>query len=382
VHVGGRSLTRFDALTGQTAPYPARMEKGRLVFSVELPPSGSLLLTASNTGRPLAPEPAAAPAGRAVEPAEPLAVKRAAANVLRLDYCDLKLGDAVEEDLWFSQAADKAFQKHGFRGNPWGGTQFKSEWIDKDRFPPESGFEASFHFDVEGGVSAQGVEAVIERPRFWQVSVNGSTVKPRAGAWWLDTSFGVYDIAAYVRPGRNTIALKAQPMSVHAEIQPVYIRGDFGVAAQEEGFRIVPPRELSLGAWKDQQLPFYSDSLIYRRSFELKRTSAAYKVRLGEWAGTVAEVKVNGVPAGIIGWKPYELDVTKLVRAGKNDIEVSVYGSLKNLLGPHLMKYKPGLVGSWLWRTAPQHTPPGSQYDLLGYGLFSEFQLVESGGRN
>ncbi len=212
------------------------------------------------------------------------------------------------------------------------------------------------------------------------MSINGAPVTARPGEWWLDTSFGVYDIGAHVRPGANVIAIKAQPMSVHAEIQPVYILGEFGVAAQDKGFRIVPPRDLSGGAWNDQQLPFYSDAVAYRRSFQTGG-GENYKVRLGRWAGTVAEVKVNGKSAGVIGWKPYEIDVTKLVRNGRNEIEVLVYGSLKNLLGPHLTKYRPGLVGSWLWRTAPDHTPPGAQYDLLGYGLFDDFRVFEAGTR-
>lgn len=93
--------------------------------------------------------------------------------------------------------------------------------------------------------------------------------------------------------------------------------------------------------------------------------------------GTVAEVKVNGQSAGIIGWAPYQLDVTRFIKNGENEIEVLVFGSLKNVLGPHHGKFKPGLIGSWLWRTAPEHTPPGSQYNLIGYGLFEEFRLIE-----
>jgi hypothetical protein len=376
VSVDGRSITRFDALSGDIAPYPAKRENGRLMFSVELPPSGSLLVAAVNSGTPAPTTPVGGGEQR-IDSTGPATVRRVAQNVLRLDYCDLKLGGALQEDLPVHAAMDMAFQHYGFRGNPWSGTQFKSEFLDRDHFPADSGFEATFHFEIEATAAAKVIEAIVERPMFWHVSVNGTAVSPRTDAWWLDTSFGVYSIGSHTRPGANSITLKAQPMSVHAEIQPVYILGDFGVAPQDRGFRIVPARELTMGGWKGQDLPFYSDAVGYRRTFRIEPGAGSYKVRLGKWLGTVAEVQVNGTSAGIIGWAPYELDVTKLLRGGRNEVEVLVYGSLKNLLGPHHAKFTPGLIGAWLWRTAPGHTPPGGQYDLIGYGLFEDFQLIQ-----
>jgi hypothetical protein len=378
VHLAGRGLTQFDPFTGECSPYPARIEKSRLVFSVDLPPAGSLLLVVSNRGATYSPNKAVSKQ-QPVEAAGPLTVQRISANVLRIDYCDLKLGDTIQEDLPVHQAMEKAFQHFGFQRNPWWGTQFKTEFLDQDHFPPESGFEAAFHFNLEGSVQTKGMQAVVERPRLWHVLVNGVEIPSLPDAWWLDTSFGLYDIGSLVHPGTNTITLKAQPMSVHAEIQPVYLLGDFGVVSTAKGFQIVPARDLSLGMWKDQALPFYSDSVAYRQAFQLDRRQGSFKVRLGKWLGTVAEIKANGQSAGIIGWAPYELDVSKFLKKGHNEIEVLVQGSLKNLLGPHHGKFNPGLIGSWLWRTAPEHTPPGSQYNLIGYGLFEDFQLVETG---
>ncbi len=172
----------------------------------------------------------------------------------------------------------------------------------------------------------------------------------------------------------------AQPAAIESTRElPIYVLGEFGVAAQPKGFRIVAARELATGAWNGQGLPFYSDAVAYRRVYEIGPGARTYKIRLGKWLGTLAEVRVNGEPAGIVGWPPYELDVTRYLRSGPNAIEVLVYGSLKNLLGPHLYRYKPGLVGSWLWRDAPEHTPPGGTYDLIGYGLFEDFQLLAIG---
>jgi hypothetical protein len=377
VRVDGRSLTSLDAVTGAIEPYSARRENGRLAFTVELPPAGSLLVVASNSGVAV-PAVVAPPEWRPIASAAPLAVRRTAPNVLQIDFCDLKLAGKTEEDINFYEAAKQAFLEYGLNGDPWNhAVQYKTSILDQNHFPPDSGFEAVFHFDVANEVDSSALEAVIERPELWQVSVNGNLVRPRPGAWWLDTAFGVYEIGAYVKPGANAITLVAKPMSVHSEIEPIYILGDFGVAAREKGFEIVPARDLATGPWKEQMLPFYSDVVSYSRAYQLRR-GERYKVQLGKWLGTVAEVRVNGKPAGVIGWKPYELDVTASVQDGRNEIEVRVCGSLKNLLGPHHGKTTPGMMTPFDWRHYPPHTPPGKDYDFYGYGLFEDFQVSES----
>ena len=71
------------------------------------------------------------------------------------------------------------------------------------------------------------IKAVVERPNLWTVQVNGIEVKPEKGKWWLDRSFGVFNIGKIVKPGENTITLKTSPMKINAEIEPVYIARGF-----------------------------------------------------------------------------------------------------------------------------------------------------------
>ena len=75
----------------------------------------------------------------------------------------------------------------------------------------------------------------------WTVIVNGTEVKPEDGKWWLDRSLGVFNIGSLVKTGDNTITLKASPMKIHAEIEPVYILGDFSVKPADKGFTIEAP---------------------------------------------------------------------------------------------------------------------------------------------
>jgi hypothetical protein len=90
----------------------------------------------------------------------------------------------------------------------------------------------------------------------------------------------------------------------------------------------------------------------------------------------VARVDVNGRRAGYIVAPPWELEVTRSIKRGLNTIEVVVFGTLKNPLGPH--HGKPGLGSAWpgMFQNGPQDgPPPGADYATVGYGLFAPFEL-------
>jgi hypothetical protein len=122
-------------------------------------------------------------------------------------------------------------------------------------------------------------------------------------------------------------------------------------------------------------MPFYSWGISYSKEFNVENTEGNWEVALGKWNGTVAEVKVNGQSATAIAFPPYHSDVTGLIKQGANKIEVTVIGSLKNLLGPHHNNPKPGFVSPWIWRDVKSY-PSGKDYQMLDYGLFDDFSLL------
>ncbi len=362
------SVVRLDPLTGRTEQFAGRR--------VELPPAGSLLLYAGSAKTP-APPPRPSGVGVPTAPIGAIEVRRLDPNVLTLDYCDLKIGGQVESGLYYYQAAERVFRHYGLGANPWNhAVQYKTSTLDKNHFPPDSGFELTYRFTVDGLQDRSALRAVIERPSLWKVAVNGKPVAPRPGEWAFDRAFGDYDIGAAVTEGENTLSLSARPMSVHHEVEPVYITGEFGLKAQARGFKLAPAAALALGSWKKQALPFYPGEVAYARSFKLPARTARYRVRLGRWSGTVAEVRVNGKSAGVIGWQPYECEITDLVKAGVNRVEVIVTGSLKNRQGPHHGTPNPGLAGFTSFRAAPAAMPSGDSYQTLDYGLMEDFQVI------
>lgn len=375
--VKASAVTRLDPTTGAISAYPARARGGGAEVEFTLAPGGSLLLLAGSGQDAMAS--AAAPAEeKPVAPSAPLTVRRMEPNALTIDYCDLELGGKLEKDLYFFVAADKVFRHFGFDGNPWStAIQYQTAIVDRDHFAPDSGFQATYHFDVADPSAVRaGLKAVVERPSLWKVAINGHPVGARPNEWWLDRSFGVYDIGAHVVAGDNAIQVTASPMSVHAEIEPIYITGDFNVEAQARGWRLTRASKPEAGSWKQMGMPFYSWRVAYSGEYQFRNVPSSAKVRLGQWHGTVAEVLVNGASAGIIGWQPYELEINRLLRPGRNRVEVVVYGSLKNLLGPHHPPINRGLTGPNSFSRAPKQTPPGADYDLEAYGLMKPFDVV------
>jgi len=136
-----------------------------------------------------------------------------------------------------------------------------------------------------------------------------------------------------------------------------------------------PVKAYTEGSWKSQGLPFYSWGISYSKEFNIENADGKWDIALGHWNGTMAEVNVNGQPATEIAFPPYHSDITGLIKPGLNKVEVTVIGSLKNLLGPHHNNSKPGFVSPWIWRNVKSY-PSGKDYQTLDYGLFDDFVLL------
>jgi hypothetical protein len=374
----GKDALEMNTLTGEILGYPYRQTGKDLTLSYSIPPAGSLLLFISDNKLPDYTIPPRADKYISVQSSSPLKITRNEDNVLMIDFCDIEVGNENTKDLNTYYAADKVYKYYGFKnGNPWNtSVQFKRNIVDRDTFGPATGFYAKYHFSLKGKFDLSKIKAVVERPDLWRVAVNGIQVKPENGKWWLDRSFGVFNIGLAVRSGDNTITLKASPMKVNAEIEPVYILGDFAVKPAQKGWNIeAPAASYTLGSWKTQGLPFYSWGISYSKEFNIEKADGKWEVAFGKWNGTIAEVKVNGQSAGVIAFPPYKSDITGLIKPGSNKIEINVIGSLKNLLGPHHNDPKPGFVSPWTWRNVKTY-PAGKDYQMIDYGLFDDFALL------
>jgi len=376
IQTQGKYIYRMDLMTGEIFRYPSASKGAFTTFTYQLFPAGSQLFFISNQKDEHVPQQLedTKVAGRPVS--APTQVKFLSSNVLTLDFCDVHIGDTLIRDQQVFHASDTIYKHFGFAdGNPWNtSVQFKDHTIRRDTFSTKEGFQVDYYFTIKAGVDQQTLQAVVERPWLWDISLNGQKINPIPGKWYLDKDFAVFDAKKAI-VGTNKLTLVAKRMRVHAEVEPVYILGNFDLLSADKGWTIIPASALKLGSWKTMGKPMYGQQVSYRKQITVTK-GKKYRLKLGDWKGTAAIVKVNGQVIKDISYPPYQCLLDSHLQTGKNTIEVIIVGSLKNTLGPHHNKPKPGMVSPWHWRGVKQY-PAGNAYDLYDYGLMDDYQVEE-----
>jgi hypothetical protein len=376
IQMQGKSVYELNAQNGEIRPFVFTRKKGKVHIQVQLNPSGSKLLFISNekgkSAKPVITVYDQLPAtGKTT-------VARIDPNVLNLDYVELTLGKFKNEPMYYYTAANEIWKSHGYPDNPWvSSSQFKTELIDANHFPEGSGFKVVYPFFTEEEFNPSELKLVVERPWLYTVKINGKEVSPNNSETWLDPDFHVFSIGEHVKPGRNDIELIVSPFSVLCELQPVYLLGNFAVFSSEKGWILTRKKNMEVGYWKEQGMPFYGQAVAYSRELNAK-LDGIYAVKLPAWKGTVAEILVNDEHAGIIQ-TPYD-DLTFYLPYGKHKITVKVAGSLKNTFGPHHNVTRRGIVTPWSFKYAPVEQPSGTEYDLLHYGLLQDMEFYHVRG--
>ena len=132
--------------------------------------------------------------------------------------------------------------------------------------------------------------------------------------------------------------------------------------------------------WATQGRPFYADKVDYNFAIPLSKLPQEnpVKFKLSSWRGSVAAILVDGKQIGAIGWKGDSVDLSEAIRAAASQnkdalsLTIRVYGTPKNLFGPHHAGKLRGSAWPGSFHTAPQKQPAGSAYDVIEYGLFAE----------
>ncbi len=384
VTMEGKYVTKLDLVTGKAYSYPVKAGEGKVSFQIDLEPVGSALFTISNNQSGEAEESLVSGTETVLKRAGEVAVKRESDNIMMVNYLDLKTAKADKKGLYFMNALIGLFNENGVEmGNPWQHKiQYKKNYLALDSlFTAASWFEASYHFQINPNLRAdvmKSIRAVVERPELWSVSINGKEISKTEGSYWIDKSFPQFAVGEYLKPGLNTLTLKAPRMHVLAEVMPVYFLGDFLVKPAKQGFEIANGDISTVGSWRESGLPFYSQKVAYTQVYSVaKKAGTAFKVKLNRWSGSVSEVLVNGQSAGLIAWQPNVLDVTSFLKEGTNDITIKVTGSLKNTFGFFYKKSEGSVFGPGSWNYAPEKAPDASGYFLMDYGMMEPFDLVQ-----
>ncbi len=376
-YIAGKSTTELNTQTGVISNYASEKSGNGIIVQYDLQEAGSLLLLISDKATAAKTTANQTTSSNTSVVKADLSIKRLKPNVLTLDFCDLKTKDTLIKSQYFFLAADYLYKHNGFNdGDPWNtSVQYKDETIRRDTFKAGTGFEVSYHFTI-GAKSANDLQlkAVVERSHLWDLYINGSKLSPNKNEWWLDKDFSVFSINNHVHEGENILKLAAPRMSVYAEIQPVYITGNFNLAPDTAAWHIVSAAPVQLGSWKQQGLPLYGHEVVYTKTFNAVQANGKYNFVPGKWKGTVALLKVNGKRVAILMGNETSVDISKEIKSGANTVELIVTGSLKNTLGPHYNKPAPGMASPWHWRYVYKPIA-GKDYDLYDYGLMEDFEI-------
>jgi hypothetical protein len=88
-----------------------------------------------------------------------------------------------------------------------------------------------------------------------------------------------------------------------------------------------------------------------------------------QYSGCVA-LHVNGKLAEVRAWPPYQADITRHLKPGRNHIEIELCGSPRNLLGPnHVAEKRPQTTGPFTFVSLRDWVP---ERNLVPYGLFGD----------
>jgi hypothetical protein len=169
-----------------------------------------------------------------------------------------------------------------------------------------------------------------------EVRVNERSWRRPEMDWYLDPGFKTLDITEGIKHGRNTIqitirhsAWSGQP---HLLNSPPMLLGDFA-CDREKSAILAPVRLASCGSWTDFGYPYFSGTGIYTQVFKVSDLPLGARLVVSiDSVRDMVEIAINDASAAVRLWRPWEADVTDLLREGENKLELRVINSTGNFL--------------------------------------------------
>jgi len=266
-------------------------------------------------------------------------------NALTLDYCDCYFdGELVEKNMPVTSIQELACKL-------------------KRKVNIRQVFKAEIEYIPEK------IYLVCETPENFRFKINGNDIEFKDSGYFRDVSFRKTDISKHLKIGTNEIELICDfeqtekvyedvenaprcqsirnKLTYGMEIEAVYLVGDFSVKTDGEytqldknavrylgGFVISKPNKIiSLTNIEKQGFPFFCGNMTISKAIAVDDLNK--KVTLEFKGINAVKVKVNGKPCETIIWNNSTVDLSKCLKKGENEIEMTLYNNLRNLLGPH-----------------------------------------------
>lgn len=235
--------------------------------------------------------------------------------------------------------------------------------------------DADYHGKLTLSYVINAVEALdnltlaIERPENSTIILNGVVQAHNDYGYFCAKQFRCVKLTDGLKKGVNTLEIESSfvPLSkatsainslfetqLGCELEPIYLLGDFyvnvlakqtinGYITCESIFTLSPlPEKLtSTSEIATSGFPFYMGKMVMTKVFELSESQLAgiicpyAKLSVGTINAAVCEVYLNGKSLGDLS-RPGELDVDVegCLVAGENKLEIVLYNTLRNIVGP------------------------------------------------
>lgn len=369
-------ITQLDPITGKAYPRGSR-QKDRMVLSEYFAPADSkLYLIQKNTVPDI--DTACLPqihaiAANCVSAAAPrYRYTLSHPNALTLDRCRWRFasGEWSEPmDVWKAQSALR--DALGMRQIYENGITQRYQWIGIPHPKDGTPVEFAFTFQVEQ-LPQSPCHLVVEKAADYHYTLNGKPVSNQPDGWYLDHDFGTI-LLPELCLGENTLVISCGYEN-RMEFEDCYLIGNFGVNTSRSITTL--PDTLITGDWGLQGLLHYSGSVTYHMTLPVGETAGKRSFLHPEkYSGVLLSVTVNGQPAGELFTASQQyLEITQWLHDGDNEVDITVVGSPRNLLGPfHRRTGKEATTGPNSFRTTGiQYSP---EYDLYPYGLMGLVKL-------
>ena len=399
---GWRSAAALDTTTGDERPAVLSDDDD---LPLDLPPAGHALWRLSRQSAARPPASAMTPDSARAVPLEPTSVDALDPNALPLDHAQVRLDGEFTPHAVPVLAVKAQLDAENYRGP----------------------LTLRHPFEVGPGAVPDAAWLIVEDADTLRVSVNGEPVPTNGGERWLDPRWHRLDIGGLLRPGANVVEthvddfVPGDPSAVEnarrygTEPETIYLLGDFGV-----GVELSPGR--TAGRWDDlglppvvtheaarqrivarptlrggdvvpQNLPFYAGRLRLRFDLDADTLDLrTYFFEAEHCDAAVAEVRLDGEPVGHFVTRPWRVALPPLT--GRHVLELTLFGTLRNLLGPHHNPagempfvgppaFLPELpeaelgpaLADWIGRgEVPGGWRPG--YSLVSFGRTGRFSLI------
>lgn len=294
-------------------------------------------------------------------------IRRSEANVLVLDHAAWQLdGGEWHDRNYINRVDDDVRRQLGER--PRGG-QMVQPWVAGEQKHASGRLVLRYDFKAIIRPSGQ-LELAVEAPETMSFSLNGVPFSPVDTGYWVDLSCRRLRFEAdLLKEGANVLEIAVDYNCGGRGLEMVYLLGEFGVTP-DGGTLIAVPEHLAFGDWVEQGLTNYAGNVAYTTEIDYSGTGPRL-LRINDYCGAALRVLVNGVEAGVLGWEPYEIELSPWLRSGSNELTVEVIGHRRNSHGPFYAGTR------WMRWTGPGQFKEyrGSTRSLVPCGLMAVPEL-------